>query len=115
MTASQTPDLKKYYSISEVKKMFDVNDSLLRYWESEFPNIKPQKSPRGVRQYTKDDIEEIRTVYNLLKVRGMKISAAKQVLAKDKTGAANTAQVLNELQSLKTELLALKKELNDLA
>ncbi len=107
-------DLKKYYSISEVAKIFDVNESLLRYWEKEFSNIKPSKSKSGVRQYTQADIDEIRTVHNLLKVRGMKIATAKEVLAKNKRGASNTTLILDELQSLKAELVALRNELNDL-
>ena len=108
-------DLKKYYSISEVAKIFDVNESLLRYWEKEFANIKPNKTKSGVRQYTQADIDEIRTVHNLLKVRGMKIATAKEVLAKNKRGESNTTLILDELQSLKAELVALRNELNDLA
>ena len=50
-------DLKLYYSISEVAQMFDVNESLLRFWEKEFPQISPKKGSRGVRQYRKEDVE----------------------------------------------------------
>ena len=49
-------DLKLYYSISEVAQMFDVNESLLRFWEKEFPQLSPKKGSRGVRQYRKEDI-----------------------------------------------------------
>lgn len=107
-------ELKRYYSISEVAKIFNVNESLLRYWEKEFANIKPHKTKSGVRQYTQSDIDEIRTVHNLLKVRGMKIATARDVLAKNKQGVSNTTQILDELQSLKSELIALRNELNDL-
>lgn len=106
---------KLYYSISEVASMFGVAESLLRFWEKQFPNIHPKKTNNKVRQYTDADIEEIRVVYNLLKVRGMKINAAKEVLTKNKKGAGDTSAIIQELQSLREELVALRRELNDLA
>ncbi|MBQ2044931.1 MAG: MerR family transcriptional regulator, partial [Bacteroidaceae bacterium] len=76
--AHNTPkNLKLYYSISEVAAQFGVAESLLRYWEKEFPSIKPKKTNRQVRQYSAQDIEEIDLIYNLVKVRGMKLSAAR--------------------------------------
>ena len=115
MSLNTNPDLKLYYSISEVAAQFGVAESLLRYWEKQFPNIHPKKSGNNVRQYTQADIEEIRLVYNLLKVRGMKINAAKEVLSKNKKGAGDTSVIIDELKSLREELVALRKELNDLA
>lgn len=106
---------KLYYSISEIASMFGVAESLLRFWEKQFPNIHPKKTNNKVRQYTDADIEEIRVVYNLLKVRGMKINAAKEVLTKNKKGAGDTSAIIQELQSLREELVALRRELNDLA
>ena len=67
-----------------------------------------------MRQYTQTDIDEIRVVYNLVKVRGMKLNAAKEILSKNKKGAGDTSTIINELQSLREELVALRKELNDL-
>ena len=87
---------------------------MLRFWEKEFPNIKPRKNGRGIRMYTKEDIEEVRLVYNLLKVRGMKIAAAKQVLSKNKKAANDTSEIINRLQSIKTELLEISRELKEL-
>jgi DNA-binding transcriptional MerR regulator len=115
MSLNTNPDLKLYYSISEVATLFGVAESLLRFWEKQFPNIHPKKSSNNVRQYTKEDIEEIRVVYNLLKVRGMKINAAKEILSKNKKGASDTSNIINELKYLREELVALRKELNDLA
>ena len=115
MSLNTNPDLKLYYSISEVATLFGVAESLLRFWEKQFPNINPKKSSNNVRQYTKEDIEEIRVVYNLLKVRGMKINAAKEILSKNKKGASDTSNIINELKYLREELVALRKELNDLA
>ena len=82
MSLNTNKDLKMYYSIAEVSRKFGVAGSLLRFWEKEFPNINPKKTERGIRQYTAQDIEEIRIVYNLLKVKGMKIAAAKAALKK---------------------------------
>ena len=76
MAYNPNKELKKYYSISEVAEEFNVAESLLRFWEKEFPNISPKKNGRGVRMYTKEDMDEVRLVYNLLKVRGMMIKAA---------------------------------------
>ena len=114
MALNKNKDLKKYYSISEVAEQFGVAESLLRYWEKEFPNIAPRKSGRNVRQYTTEDIEEVRVVYNLLKVRGMKIAAAREVLNKNKEGAADTMQVINKLQSIREELVGIRKEIDQL-
>jgi len=114
MAYNPNKELKKYYGIAEVAEQFNVAESLLRFWEKEFPNIKPKKSGRGVRQYTKEDIEEVRLVYNLLKVRGMKIAAAKQVLSKNKRAASDTSEIINRLQSIKTELQEISRELGEL-
>ena len=114
MAYNPNKELKKYYGIAEVAEQFNVAESLLRYWEKEFPNIKPRKSGRGVRQYTKEDIEEVRIVYNLLKVRGMKIAAAKTVLNKNHKAASDTSQIIGRLQSIRTELLDISRELGEL-
>ena len=67
MAEPKEPKYKLYYSIGEVAEMLGVNDTLLRFWEREFPQISPKKGGRGVRQYTKDDIETIKVIYNLVK------------------------------------------------
>ena len=114
MAYNPNKELKKYYGIAEVAEQFGVAESLLSYWEKEFPNIKPRKSNRGVRQYTKEDIEEVRLVYNLLKVRGMKIAAAKQVLNKNRKAASDTSEIINRLQSVLGELREINRELGEL-
>lgn len=76
MAYNPNKELKLYYSIGEVAKMFDVNESLLRYWEKEFPIISPKKAGGNVRQYRKEDIENIRLVYHLVKEKGMTLQGA---------------------------------------
>ena len=114
MAYNPNKELKKYYGIAEVAEQFNVAESLLRFWEKEFPNIKPKKSGRGVRMYTKEDIEEVRLVYNLVKIRGMKLAAAKQVLSKNRKAASDASEIIERLQSIKAELQEISRELKDL-
>ncbi|MBR4127879.1 MAG: MerR family transcriptional regulator [Bacteroidaceae bacterium] len=114
MAYNPNKELKLYYSISEVAAEFGVAETLLRFWEKEFPQIAPKKSGRNVRQYTKEDIEQIRIIYNLVKVRGLKISAARDLLKKNKEGVGNASEVIDRLQAIKAELQAIRAELGGL-
>ena len=112
MALNLNKNLKLYYSIKEVAKMFDVNESLLRYWETEFPLLKPKTNANSVRQYTEKDIEEIKLIYNLVKVRGFKIAAARKILNENRTGADKKADVIDKLIGVRDELVLLKKQLD---
>ena len=114
MALNTNKELKLYYSIGEVAQMFGVSETLLRYWEKEFPNIAPRKSGRNIRQYSKEDIEQIRLVHNLVKVRGMKLAAAREALRKNKTGTQQTVEVMERLQAVREELMRIKRELDSL-
>ena len=115
MALNTNKDLKLYYSISEVAKMFGLNESTLRYWEQEFPYIKPKTSgPAKIRQYQEKDIEQIRIIHNLVKVRGFKLAAAKKILTQNRKGADKQADVLETLIGVRDELLALKRQLDGL-
>ena len=105
-------ELKLYYSISEVAKMFDVNESLLRYWEKEFPMISPKKTGGNVRQYRKEDIENIRLVYHLVKEKGLTLSGARQRLRQNKEGTMQTANVVERLKRIREELVSMRNELD---
>ena len=102
-------ELKLYYSISEVARMFDVNESLLRYWEKEFPMIAPKKTGGNVRQYRKEDIENIRLVYHLVKEKGMTLAGAKQRLKQNRESAA---EIIERLKKVREELVSMRKELD---
>ena len=104
-------ELKLYYSISEVARMFDVNESLLRYWEKEFPMIAPKKTGGNVRQYRKEDIENIRLVYHLVKEKGMTLAGAKQRLKQNRESAASSAEIIERLKKVREELVSMRKEL----
>lgn len=115
MALNPNKDLKLYYSISEVAEKFGVTETLLRYWEKEFPNIKPAKSSgRGARQYTKDDIEQIRLVYHLVKEKGMTLQGARDTLKHNKKGGNTNCEVIDRLTAVREELQALNKALNGL-
>ena len=115
MALNKNKDLKMFYSISEVAQMFNVTETLLRYWEKEFPNIKPQKGGRGIRQYTKDDIEQIRLVHHLVKERGLTLQGARDMLKRNKKGDVNRQiEVIDKLKAIKAELQEIGKNLNGL-
>ncbi len=108
MALSANKDLKMYYSISEVAQKFGVSETLLRFWEKQFPQIKPRKSGRNIRQYSKEDIEQVGLIYNLVKVRGLKLAAAREALNKNRSGVQQVAEVITKLKVIRAELMDLK-------
>ena len=113
MAYNANKDLKLYYSISEVARMLDVNESLLRYWEKEFPTIiTPKKAGGNIRQYRKEDIENIRLVYHLVNEKGMTLQGAKQRLKVNKERTVQTAEVVERLKQIREELVKLRKSLD---
>ncbi len=105
-------NLKLYYSISEVAEMFGVNESLLRYWEKEFPQLCPKKVGRGVRQYRKEDVETVRLIYHLVKERGMTLPGARQRLRNNKEATLRSYEIVDRLKSIREELLAMRDALD---
>lgn len=115
MALNKNKDLKMFYSISEVAQMFNVTETLLRFWEKEFPTIKPQKAGRGIRQYTKADIEQVRLVYHLVKERGMTLQGARDTIRRDKSKSVNrNIEVIEKLKDIRSQLQTIGKELNAL-
>lgn len=115
MSLKKDKQLKLFYSISEVAAMFNVSETLLRYWETEFPMIIPKKSKNNIRQYKKEDIDKIRLVYTLVKERGMTLAGAKQALRKNAEGTQKTVEVVNRLKAIREDLLGLKREFDVLS
>ena len=115
MALNEYKPQKLYYSIKEVAEMFGLNESTLRYWETEFPFLKPKTSgPAKIRQYQEKDIEQIRLIHNLVKVRGFKLAAAKKIISANRDGADKKAEVLTRLMAVRDDLQALKKQLDGL-
>ncbi|MBQ8601183.1 MAG: MerR family transcriptional regulator [Bacteroides sp.] len=112
MAYNPNKELKMYYSIGEVAKMFGVNESLLRYWEKEFPIIAPRKAGGNVRQYRKEDIENIRLIYHLVKEKGMTLQGAKLRLKTSREKTINSSEVVARLKAVREELVALRSALD---
>ena len=110
MVLNTDKKLKLYYSIKEVAQMLGVTESMLRFWEKEIPSIKPKTTGNNVRQYTEEDIESIRVVYNLVKVRGFKLTAARKMLKENKNSVDSNAKVMELLINLRDELQQMKKQ-----
>ena len=103
---------KSYYSISETAQMFNVNPSLLRFWEKEFDVIKPYKNKKGDRYFTKKDIETIRTIYHLTKEKGYTLQGAKEAIQGAKfVDHLSKADLVQTLKNIKEFLLEIKEEL----
>ena len=115
MALNLNKNLKLYYSIKEVAEMFGLTESTLRFWETEFPFLKPKTAgPSKVRQYTEKDIEQVRLIHSLVKVRGFKLAAAKKIINQNRDGADRKAEVLAKLTDVRDELQALKRQLDRL-
>ena len=95
--------------------MFDVKESLLRYWETQFPHLKPKTTGNKIRQYTDKDIEQIKLIYNLVKVRGFKIASARKMLNENRDGSDQHARIIDSLIIVRDELKALKAQLDGLS
>ncbi|MBN1158584.1 MAG: MerR family transcriptional regulator [Bacteroidales bacterium] len=102
---------KLYYSIGEVAQIFNVNTSLIRFWEKEFDIIKPKKNKKGNRFFTMQDIENIKLIHHLVKERGMTLNGAKKKLKENKDDAYHNFEVIQSLTEIKKLLLGLKESM----
>lgn len=104
------PADKVYFTIGEVAEIFNVNTSLIRYWEQEFEQLHPHKNRKGDRRYVKKDIETLHTIYILVKEKGFTIEGAKKALTENST-ASDKKDLLDKLLQIKNELLKLKNQI----
>ncbi len=103
---------KLFYTIGEVAKMFNVNTSLIRFWEKEFDIIKPKKNKKGNRLFTQADVDNFHIIYNLAKERGYTLHGVKSKLRENKkTETIENFEVVKTLKDLKSFLLELKDRL----
>ena len=109
----QETDLTKlYYSIGEVAKMFDVNTSLIRFWEKEFPSVTPKKNKKGNRLFSPKNIMELQRIYVLVKEDGHTLEGAKKALkskGKSPEKSNSNNEVIEKLESIRSKLMALKQ------
>ena len=103
---------KLYYSIGEVAEMFDVSTSLLRYWETEFPQINPGKNRKGDRRSTTRDIQRIKTIYALLKEEGFTIEGAKAAYKKHQEKEKKIDVIVDRMKKVRKGLESIQVELS---
>lgn len=106
----ELPD-KMYYTIGEVAEAFDVNASLIRYWEKEFKILKPKKNAKGNRKFSKEDIRNLQLIYHLVKERGFTLDGAKTHLKKNKERSLDNFEIIQKLEGIKAKLLKIKSQI----
>jgi DNA-binding transcriptional MerR regulator len=102
---------KIYYSIGEVAEQFNVAPSLIRFWESEFDLIQPKKNRKGNRQFTKEDIENVRTIYHLVKQKGFTLQGAKEMLKNDTQAVRDKMEMYESLKKIRQFLVEVRDKL----
>ena len=105
-------ELKKiYFSIGEVAEMFQVNTSLIRFWETEFDILQPKKKATGARRYTADDIANLKLIYHLVKEKGFTLDGAKTKIKEEKDDIIKRQKMIVTLDKLKSFLENLKENM----
>jgi DNA-binding transcriptional MerR regulator len=99
---------KIYINIGELAEKFNVSVSLIRYWEKEFKQLKPEKTSKGTRKYNKKNIETFNLIYRLIKTEGYTIDGAKEKL-NAKPQIKSNIEAIEKLTELKFFLTKLKK------
>lgn len=102
---------KIYYSIGEVAELFNVAPSLIRFWESEFEIIQPKKNRKGNRQFTKEDIDNVRTIYHLVKEKGFTLQGAKEMLKNDSQAVKDKMEMITSLRRVRQFLVEVRDRL----
>jgi DNA-binding transcriptional MerR regulator len=103
---------KLYYSIGEVAEMFNVSKSLIRFWETEFDILKPRKSQKGNRLFTKKDIENLRVIYYLVKEKGYTLEGARMKLKEGGVESMEeTVDLVGRLRNVRNFLEDLYKQI----
>ena len=102
---------KIYYSIGEVAAMFNVNKSLIRFWEKEFKIIKPKKNKKGNSYFTEKDINNFKIIFHLVKERGYTLDGAKKKLRENREDTVKNVEIVNQLKDIRTQLVAIREVL----
>lgn len=102
---------KLFYSIGEVARMFDVNTSLIRYWEKEFDIIRPKKNKKGNRLFTPKDIENFHIIYHLVKERGMTLKGAKKKLRENREDTEHNIEIIRILKQIREMLIEIRDQI----
>lgn len=100
-----------FYTIGEVARMFKLNTSHIRFWEKQFDILKPKKNKKGNRLFTPEDLNNLHTIYHLVKERGFTLEGAKQKLKSDKKQVESSVEIVKSLKKIKGFLLEMKESL----
>ncbi|MBP9151889.1 MAG: MerR family transcriptional regulator [Flavobacteriales bacterium] len=111
MAYKEKPITKLYYSIGEVAKMFDVNNSLIRFWEKEFDILKPKKNAKGNRLFTQKDVDNLKIIFHLVKERGFTLEGAKKKLRENKLDSTPNEEIVERLKEIRGFLVELRDNL----
>src|SRR5210317_106679 len=101
---------KKYFSIGEVAEMLEVATSLIRFWESEFDIIKPKKNRKGNRQFTREDIDNVKMIYHLVKEKGYTLQGAKDLLKNGNDTVKEKVEIIDSLKKVKNFLKEIRSK-----
>ena len=104
---------KLLYTMGEVTEMFDVNASLIRYWESKFDCIKPHKNKKGNRMFTPSDVENLKLIYHLVKEKGMTLEGANKTMKGRGKSVQREISILERLQNIRAMLVEVRESLGD--
>ncbi len=107
---------KIFYSMGEVAEMFDVNQSLIRHWESQFGVLKPKRNKKGNRLFSPQDVENLKLIYHLVKERGMTLEGAKRALKRphgESDGMKREVELMERLQRIRALLVEVREELKE--
>ncbi len=102
---------KRYYSMGELAKAFDVNASLIRFWDKEFDILKPKKNAKGNRMFTPEDVKNLQLIYHLVKERGFTLEGAKTHLKVGQKKTLDSFEIISKLEAVKAQLNQIKNEL----
>ncbi|MDP2159341.1 MAG: MerR family transcriptional regulator [Flavobacterium sp.] len=102
---------KRYYSIGELAKAFDVNASLIRFWDKEFDILKPKKNAKGNRMFTPEDVKNLQLIFHLVKERGFTLDGAKIHLKEGQKKSLDKFEIINKLEGIKAQLQQIKEGL----
>lgn len=102
---------KIYYSMGEVSEMFDVNPSLIRFWEQKFDILRPHKNKKGNRMFTPQDVENLKLIYHLVKEKGMTLAGAQKRIKENREGADRDLEVVDRLLAIRSMLMEVSQQL----
>ncbi len=102
---------KLYFSIGEIAEAFNVNASLIRFWDKEFDILKPKKNAKGNRMFTQEDVKNLQLIFHLVKERGFTLDGAKTHLKEGQKKTLDKFEIISKLESIKAQLLSIKNSI----